>query len=87
MTFVTTLNVQSLTLSLLLLSLSVVVADRSTTDSLTYNSTACSTPCRNGTYEVMSCSESHPKLCKGSSRQFIYYSSSLSISYRERDEL
>lgn len=30
-----------------------------------YNVTACATPCENGTFEVMSCSSSHPKLCRG----------------------
>jgi len=58
---------------MLLLCLSRVVvvagaaaADHSTaSDASNYNSTACSTPCENGTYEVMACSDSHPKLCKG----------------------
>jgi len=30
-----------------------------------FNSTACDTPCQNGTFEVMKCSDQHPKLCKG----------------------
>jgi hypothetical protein len=29
------------------------------------NVTACSTPCENGTYEVISCSPANPKLCRG----------------------
>jgi len=60
--------VSSLTLLLLLLLLSsssCVADERSASATVTYNSTACSTPCENGTYEVMACSESHPKLCKG----------------------
>lgn len=30
-----------------------------------FNSTACDEPCRNGTFEVMPCSENMPKVCKG----------------------
>ena len=42
-----------------------MTAGGSKKDVYVYNVTACSTPCQNGTYEVISCSTSHPKLCRG----------------------
>ena len=35
---------------------------------LVYNLTDCESPCRNGSYEVMPCSDSQPKICKGESQ-------------------
>ncbi len=49
-----------------LLSLSLVFDIRCDEDSGgIYNSTACDAPCQNGTYQVMACADTHPKLCKG----------------------
>jgi len=69
-----------LTLLLLLLWSLCVVADEHSTSSLTYNSTECKTPCENGTYEVMACSKSHPKLCKG---LFVQIAGSFSVLHTE----
>ena len=53
---------------LLLLGSVLVVCPWSSVQSYSrhaYDSTACNRPCRAGTYEVMPCSDTHPKLCRG----------------------